>query len=232
MAQAESRRERLQTFGRQRGHRLRSRQARLLAEKLPELKIPPSEFGSFDPLRLFTSPVQAVWLEIGFGAGEHLIWQARNNPDMGFLAAEPYVNGIAKLLAAIEDHGLTNVRIHDDDARDLLEWLARESLARIFILFPDPWPKSRHHKRRLIEQRTIASLARVMAPQSQLRIASDIADYQRWIMEHFYAGEEFEWLAERAADWRHRPSDWPATRYEAKAIAAGRKPAYLAFRRH
>ncbi|NND50025.1 MAG: tRNA (guanosine(46)-N7)-methyltransferase TrmB, partial [Rhizobiales bacterium] len=105
------------------------------------------------------------------------------------------------------------------------------SLVRIFILFPDPWPKSRHHKRRLIEQRTIASLARVMAPQSQLRIASDIADYQRWIMEHFHASEEFEWLAEHATDWRHRPADWPATRYEAKAIAAGRKPAYLAFRR-
>ena len=216
MARPESRDARLRTYGRQRGHRLRTRQALLLDEKLPQLRIPPSDSGGCDPRRLFSRPVDAVWLEIGFGAGEHVVWQASKNPDIGFLAAEPYVNGVAKLLAAIEDHALTNIRIHDDDARSLIEWLTPACLDRVFILFPDPWPKTRHHKRRLIEQ---------------LRIASDIPDYQRWIIERMLASDAFQWLASRASDWRQRPDDWPPTRYEEKAVAAGRKPAYLTFQR-
>lgn len=228
---SKARRDRLPTFGRRRGHRLRPRQRQLLEEALPRLRVALTGPAELDPRTLFSHPVRSVWLEIGFGAGEHLVWQAVRNPDIGLVGAEPYINGIASLLAQIEDHHLANVRIHDGDARDLLDCLIQHSLGRVFVLFPDPWPKSRHHKRRLIDRCAIEALARVMASGALLRIASDIADYQRWIMEKVCECGEFEWLAAGASDWRQRPDDWPATRYELKAVASGRKPAYLEFRR-
>ncbi len=222
---------RLQSFGRLRGHRLRGRQSGLLKTKLPELEIKLHAGREITPKELFANPAQPMWLEIGFGSGEHLVWQAIQNPHIGFIGAEPYINGVAKLLVAIECHQLSNVRIHHDDVRYLLDSLKPQSLARVFILFPDPWPKARHHKRRLINAATLASLARAMKPGSQLRIASDIADYQRWIMVHIHGCAKFEWQASSAEDWRYRPADWPPTRYEKKADEAGRKSAYLTFQR-
>jgi len=222
---------RLPTFGRRRGHALSPRQRGLLERTLPGLLVALRAPGTLDPAILFGHPVRSVWLEIGFGAGEHLAWQAAQNPDIGFLGAEPYVNGIAKLLVAIEERGLANIRVHAGDARDLIDALAPRCLGRVFILFPDPWPKARHHKRRLIDTALVGSLARTMEPGAELRIASDLADYQRWIMQRLLADNRFEWLAASARDWRRRPADWPATRYEKKAIAAGRRPAYLSFRR-
>ena len=218
-------------YGRRRGHRLRERQARLLGELLPDMRVPEAAPGSCEPAALFAFAPRAVWLEIGFGSAEHLLWQATRHPDIGFLGAEPYVNGVAKLVAAIADLDPGNIRIHDGDARDLLDWLAPASIARAFILFPDPWPKSRHHKRRVVNDEMLAALARTVIPGGIVRVASDIADYQRWILEHFLRCDAFEWLACRALDWRQRPPDWPPTRYEEKALAAGRRPAYLTFRR-
>ena len=223
---------RIQTFGRLHGHRLRERQARLLSELLPKLKVSLEVPGQIEPSALFDPPARPVWLEIGFGSGEHLVWQAERNRDVGFIGAEPFVNGVAKLLAAIDDGHLANIRILDADVRDLLERLAPASVARAFILFPDPWPKTRHHKRRLVNRQTLDALARVLKAGAQLRIASDIADYQRWILSHLLEHPAFEWSASRAEDWRKRPPDWPPTRYEKKALAAGRHPAYLTFTRN
>ena len=176
--------------------------------------------------------ISGVWLEIGFGAGEHLLWQVEHHPDVGLIGAEPYVSGIAKLLSRLS-LSLTeqeeNIRIHDNDARDILEALPDASLGRVFILFPDPWPKSRHHKRRFIQMSTLDVLARVMKPGAELRFASDDADYAAWTLERIIAHPVFEWTAMRAQDWTTRPSDWPKTRYEEKALHG--PPAYFAFRR-
>ncbi len=176
-------------------------------------------------------PVADIWLEIGFGGGEHLLWQARQHPHIGCIGAEPFEDGVVKVLAGIEDHGLGNVAIHPDDARDLLRWLPPQSIGRAFILFPDPWPKRRHVKRRLINAHLLSLLARVMRPGAELRIATDIGDYARTILMAFQASPDFEWLAERPADWRTRAADWPPTRYEAKAEREGRRSSFLRFRR-
>ncbi|MFV2091497.1 MAG: tRNA (guanosine(46)-N7)-methyltransferase TrmB [Hyphomicrobiales bacterium] len=178
---------------------------------------------------MFDEPVTDVWLEIGFGGGEHLAAQARANGQIGMLGAEPYINGIAKLLSTIDREALANIRIHPDDARELLEQLPDQSLGAVFILFPDPWPKARHNKRRFINADNLAQIARVLRPGGRLRFASDITDYVRWTLVHVRAARCFEWTAGRAADWRQRPGDWPATRYEAKAIRQGREPSYLQF---
>ena len=153
---------------------------------------------------------------------------------IGFIGAEPFINGVAKLLAAIEREKLTNIRIVDDDIRPLLNQIAARapaSIGRAFVLFPDPWPKSRHHKRRIISPETVADLALVLEDGAELRVASDVPDYVAWTLAHVLADPAFEWLARRPPDWRSRPDDWPQTRYEAKAIADGRQPAFLRFRR-
>ena len=180
---------------------------------------------------LFDAPVEAVWLEIGFGAGEHLAAQAEAHPAVGFIGCEVFENGVAKLLAEIEQHQLSNIRLFLDDARLLLAALSEASLARVFILFPDPWPKLRHHKRRIVSRTTLDALARVMIDGAELRLATDDRGYLAWMLEHTTRHPDFQWLARRPADWRNRPSDWPATRYEQKAIAAGRRPTFLCFRR-
>jgi tRNA (guanine-N7-)-methyltransferase len=218
-------------YGRRQGHRLSPSQIGRLARLLPGLRVPEAAPGTLDPRGLFGPAATEVWLEIGFGAGEHLAWQAARHPEIGLIGAEPFVNGVAKLLAAIESQGLANVRIHDDDACELLDRLAPATLARVFILFPDPWPKTRHHKRRIIQHRTVTALARVLRPGGEMGLASDIAAMTGWMMEHILRDARFEWLAETAADWRARPADWPPTRYETKAIEAGRVPVYLRFRR-
>ena len=172
-----------------------------------------------------------VWLEIGFGGAEHLLWQAREHPHVGVIGCEPFEEGVVKALSGIEQHALSNVRIHSDDARDVLRWLPDASIARTFILFPDPWPKRKHIKRRLINPRLLTELARVMAPGAELRIATDIGDYARTILIALQAEPRFTWLAETADDWRKRPADWPRTRYEEKALREGRRCAFLRLRR-
>lgn len=221
----------LRTYGRRKGHRLSPRKTRLMDELLPRLRLdleapPPASLA-----KLFARPVSQIWLEIGFGAGEHLAWQAAANPDIGFIGCEPFINGVAALLGEIDTDGLANIRIWDGDAREVLDWLGDGSLDRVFILYPDPWPKTRHHKRRLISPQTLDALARVMKPGAQLRIGSDIDDYVRATLEAVFAGGHFEWLAERPGDWRTRPPDWPQTRYEKKALREGRKGHSLIFRR-
>jgi tRNA (guanine-N7-)-methyltransferase len=181
--------------------------------------------------RLFAPPVAEVWLEIGFGGAEHLLWQARANPRVGLIGCEPFADGVVKALSAIEGANLSNVRIHADDARPLLRWLPAASLARTFILFPDPWPKKRHHKRRLVSQATLAELARVMRRGAELRIATDVADYARAILWVVNQQQSFRWTAAGPDDWRERGVDWPPTRYEQKALLAGRRCSYFRFQR-
>jgi tRNA (guanine-N7-)-methyltransferase len=218
-------------YGRRQGHKLRGRQAGLMETLLPSLRISCSCAGDLDPQTLFDFPVKEVWLEIGFGGAEHLLEQARAHPEIGFIGCEPFINGVAKLLAGIETHGLRNIRVHDGDARDVLESLESRSLGRMFLLFPDPWHKKRHNKRRFVSNENLDQMARLLKPGGVLRIASDIPDYIRWTLVHIYAHGGFTWQARMARDWRFRPADWPATRYEAKALRQGRRPSYLTFLR-
>jgi len=167
--------------------------------------------------------------EVGFGGGEHVAAQARAHPERGFIACEPFVNGVAKLLGEIDAGGLSNIRVQMGDARDVLARLADRSLSAVYVLFPDPWPKLRHHKRRFIQRETVGQLARLLGPGGELRLATDHADYAVWALQHLMADQRFRWAAERASDWRVRSADWSATRYEQKAVAAGRACIYLRF---
>ncbi len=221
----------IRTYGRRKGHSLSPRKLRLVDTLLPGLRLDLSAPAPSPLTSIFSSPVSRVWLEIGFGGGEHLAAQAESNPDIGVIGCEPFINGVAKLLCEIDARNLTNIRIWDDDARDVLDWLEDGSVERVFVLFPDPWPKKRHQKRRLISPGTLETLARVMKPGAELRIASDIGDYVRTSLETVFVGDGFEWQAERPGDWRARPADWPSTRYEKKALREGRKGHYLIFRR-
>ncbi len=221
----------LRSYGRRRGRKPSPRQAALWRDALPRfaldiLRPPPPRLGA-----LFTPAVEDVWLEIGFGGGEHLLWQARNNAHVGLIGCEPFQDGVVKALSAIEAEALANVRLHADDARPLLRWLPEASIARTFILFPDPWPKARHHKRRLVSAATLADLARVMQPGAELRIATDVADYARWILLAAREQHSFRWTAAEPRDWRERTPDWPPTRYEQKALSDGRRCTYFRFQR-
>jgi tRNA (guanine-N7-)-methyltransferase len=219
-------------YGRRRGRRLRTGQRHLVETLLPRLAIDlASAPDLIAPAGLFEDAPREVWLEIGFGAGEHLAVQARANPGIGLIGCEPYLNGVVRLLTAIEAEGRRNIRILRDDARLLVARLAAASIGRVFILFPDPWPKARHHKRRMVSPAMLAGLARVMAAGAELRIATDDGGYLAAIVTLMHADGNFEWLARRPDDWRRRPADWPATRYEEKALAAGRRPAFLRYRR-
>jgi tRNA (guanine-N7-)-methyltransferase len=180
-----------------------------------------------DPQTLFGSAPRPVWLEIGFGGGEHLAHQAACHPAIGFLGCEVFENGIAKLLSEIDRRGLANIRVFGDDARLLLASLPAASVDRVFILFPDPWPKARHHKRRLVSGETLDRLAAIMRGGAELRLATDDPGYLAWMLERVTRHPAFEWLARRPADWRERPADWPPTRYEEKARAARRAPYFL-----
>ncbi|MDF1585356.1 tRNA (guanosine(46)-N7)-methyltransferase TrmB [Marinimicrococcus flavescens] len=218
-------------YGRRLGPRLRPGRRRLLDELLPSLRFTVPEQGGLDPASLFVEPKRAFWLEIGFGGGEHLAAQAAASRDVGLLGVEPFLSGVAALLAAVEQDRLENVRLLVDDARLLLASLPDASIERLFVLFPDPWPKARHKKRRIVNRETVAEMARIVQPGGELRLATDDPDYARWMLEALLAEPRLEWLAERAADWRARTSDWVETRYERKALDAGRLPVYLRFRR-
>ena len=203
----------------------------LQEQLLPRLTIALPAHGALDPADLFAPRPQAACLEIGFGGGEHLAEQAARHPEIGFIGCEVFENGVARLLSEIDRRGLSNIRIFADDARLLLDRLAPASLARVFILFPDPWPKQRHHKRRLVARPTLDRLAAVMRPGAELRLATDDPGYLVWMLECATAHPDFVWLARRPGDWRERPPDWPPTRYEEKARTAGRTPVFLRFLR-
>lgn len=213
----------LRSFGRRKGRSLRPAKQGLFDTLLPRLQISLPESAALNP----ETP---IWLEIGFGGGEHLAHVAELHSDVQFIGCEPYVNGIAGLLAHIDKNKITNIRIYSDDARDLVIALPDNSLERVFVLYPDPWPKKRHNKRRIISSEFLDSLVRVMKPGAELRLATDSADYATWMLERLLANNNFKWTAKTCEDWLNPPSEWISTRYEQKALAG--RPTYLNFVRN
>ena len=217
--------------GRRRGHKLRPGQQALLDTALAARQSTIASIAASGLAAIFPMEPREIWLEVGFGGGEHIAWQAAQNPEIGLIGCEIFETGIATLLGRLRDQPYDNVRIVVDDARSLLEILPPASVGRAFVLFPDPWPKTRHHKRRFVSSATMAAWARVLRPEAELRLATDDPAYLRVMLEIACGHPDFEWLARRPADWRERPDDWPQTRYEAKAISQGRPPAFLRLRR-
>lgn len=213
-------------YGRRKGRPLTPRRQKLLGDILPKLRIDIAAPPTHDLKSLFEASVTDIWLEIGFGGGEHLIAQARRRPDVGFIGAEPFLNGVAKVVAQVSAHSLHNVRVLDNDVRPLMAWLPTASLGRAFILFPDPWPKRRHDGRRIVSPDLIAQLERTLRPGAMLTIASDIEPYIRGVVSVMQEVRSFG-VVER--DVLLRPGDWAVTRYEEKALAAGRTCRYLEF---
>ena len=221
-------------YGRRRGKHLKASQERYVAEDLAALSP-----GAVDwdvnpdrvPLDLRTRfDGRPVWLEIGFGGGEHLVHQAASNPDVGIIGAEPYINGVAMLLGKIRRAGVENLAVYPGDVRDLFDVLPEGSVEKAFLLYPDPWPKARHHRRRFVTAEHLVPLSRVLKPEAEFRVATDIPDYVRQTLEEV-PQHGFTWLAEGPADWREPWDDWISTRYEQKALREGRVPHYLTFRR-
>lgn len=221
-------------YGRFKGKGLRKSQEGYLEEDLVQLS--PGAVGweenperhNIDLDALFGD--RDVWLEIGFGGGEHMVHQATQNPDVGIIGCEPYINGVAMLLGKIRAAKADNIRVHPGDARDMFDVLPEQSISRAFLLYPDPWPKKRHHRRRFVTPEHLAPLARVLKPGAIFRVATDIPDYVRQTLEQVPA-HGFEWLAETPDDWRNSWDDWISTRYEQKAFREGRTPHYLTFRK-
>ena len=221
-------------YGRHKGKTLKRNQQVYLDEDLANLSPGPVRWEEnpdrtpLDLAGLFGD--RPLWLEIGFGGGEHMVHQAASNPDIGLIGAEPYINGVAMLLGKIRQAGVTNLAVHPGDVRDLFDVLPDASVAKAFLLYPDPWPKTRHHRRRFVTPEHLEPFARVMKPGAIFRVATDIDDYVRQALQEIpKAG--FEWLAEGPADWRDPWDDWISTRYEQKALREGRTPNYLTFRR-
>jgi tRNA (guanine-N7-)-methyltransferase len=211
-------------YGRRKGPKLSARQAELRRTLFPKLAL--NLAGAKDP-RSYFDGVGEVWLEVGFGAGEHLLWQARQHPDIGLIGAEPYEMGTAKLLAKLDEAPLTNIRLFEGDGRDIIEALPNATLGRFFLLFPDPWPKTRHHKRRFLQTEMLDQLARVLKSGAELRFATDDKSYLPYALERLMAHPAFAWTAQGPQDWKTRPADWPPTRYETKAIKG--PPTFLRF---
>ena len=219
-------------FGRRRGKAMKPRQASLYAAQLPALRIAIDDALAPTILAdLFPNSPQKIRLEIGFGGGEHLIHEAGRFPDMGFIGVEPFVNSMAKCLANAAEADLNNIRVYDDDATQLLDWMPPASVDEIDLLYPDPWPKMKHWKRRFVNQSNLDRFARVLKAGGRFRFASDIDTYVNWTLQHVEKHNSFEWTARNADDWRNPYEGWPGTRYEAKAFREGRKPAYLTFDR-
>lgn len=221
-------------YGRRHGKTLRDSQRGYLDADLAALSPGPVDWDA-NPKRITLDLAarfsgKPVWLEIGFGGGEHMVHQAARNPDVGLVGCEPFINGVAMLLARIRKAGVANVAVHPGDVRDLFDVLPDASVARAFLLYPDPWPKKRHHRRRFVTPEHLQPLARVMQPGALFRVATDIPDYVRQTLEQV-PQHGFEWLAEGPSDWRDAWEDWIPTRYEQKALREGRVPHYLTFRR-
>jgi tRNA (guanine-N7-)-methyltransferase len=217
-------------FGRRKGHKLRSHHADLIEHLLPRLAL---DIGTPTPdlTAVFDAGVNEVRLEIGFGGGEHLVAEALAFPNLGFIGCEPYVNGMAKILAQIEAHNIGNIRLFAGDAAELLAWAPEHSLVRIDLIHPDPWPKRRHWKRRFVQDATVAAMARILKPTGEFRFVCDIDDYCAWTLAHLLRAPEFFWMAERADDWRLPWPGYTMTRYGRKAEREGRRAAYFRFRR-
>jgi tRNA (guanine-N7-)-methyltransferase len=218
-------------FGRRKGHKLRPRRAHLIETLLPRLAIDLLLAAPADLRALFPVQVTGVALDIGFGGGESMIAQAIAHPDVGILGVEPFINGMAKALAAIERGNLKNIRLHFDDAADLIEWLPDASLTRIDLIHPDPWPKRRHWKRRFVQDDMVARLARILRPGGEFRFVTDVADYAAWTLQRLLRSPQFEWTARCADDWRKPWAEFTPTRYHAKAAREDRTSCFLVFRR-
>jgi len=216
----------LRSFGRRRGRATRARQIRLYDELLPQFDLDLAR-----PAAEQLDLSREIWLEIGFGGAEHLLWQAGAYPDVTMIGCEPFQDGVIKALDGIEAGGLRNIRVYPDDARALLRWLPVASVSRAFVLFPDPWPKKKQAKRRLVNTNTLDLLAAALKPGAELRVATDIGDYARTILRAVHGHPDIEWPACGPEDWRVRSADWPETRYEQKANREGRRCAYFRFRR-
>lgn len=216
----------LRSFGRIKSRAIKPRQAALMDSLLPQIRVPQAPFAP----RTLMPEAAEVWLEIGFGGGEHMAGQAERRPEVLILGAEPFLNGVASALRHLDERGLSNVRLQDGDARELIAHLPDAALDRVFILFPDPWPKLRHNKRRLVNAETLVQLARVLKPGGTLRFATDWADYADWTLERALACGLFDWAAAQADDWRTAPPDHITTRYEEKRLGDC-APVFLDFRR-
>lgn len=209
-------------YGRAKGRPLRHLQQGLMDDLYPQIKVTKSAIEEF--------PQGAkIWLEIGFGGAEHLIWQAQHNPDTIVMGAEPFLNGAAKAVSGVDEHGLTNVRVYQGDGREVMDMMEDGSLECVFVLFPDPWPKSKHNKRRIITPEFLEEVHRLLRPGGRFRYASDIIDYVDWTLTRVRAHGGFDLPVKKMGDWRTRPSDWPGTRYEAKAFREGRSCHYFEF---
>lgn len=218
-------------WGRRRGKPLRVESRRALNAVLPEWKLDLTKPAPADLTDLFGKPCRTVHLEIGFGAGEHLASEAERQPDIGFIGVEPFVNSMARFLREGSERGLSNICVHDNDAVQVLDWLPDASVTRIDLLYPDPWPKKKHWKRRFVGPENLARFARVLAPGGHFRFASDIETYVNWTLAHVQASPSFRWTARQPADWHEPWPHWVRTRYEAKAIHEDRRPCYLIFER-
>ena len=208
-----------QLYGRRMGRPLSSGLAASLECALPSMRLDPGRPAPARLVAIFPVPVEDIWLEIGFGGGEHLLFQAETHKGSGFIGCEPFISGVAKVVHGAEKSGLRNILVYDDDANHILDWLPEASIGRVFVLFPDPWPKRRHRKRRFLNKEGITRIARVMRPGAQLRFASDIADYAGMVEDGIAASPHFDLAPGSLAE---RPADWPLTRYAEKAIAANR----------
>lgn len=213
--------DRFRTFGRAKGRPLSPAQDAMMQDAFPALK--------WDVAKGYANSKKPLWLEIGFGGAEHLLHQAKLNPDIHILGAEPFLNGVAKAVRGTLDLGLENISLHHGDVRDVLAALPDASLDRVFILFPDPWRKTRHYKRRLINEAFLEEVYRVLKPGHELRFASDIVHYVDWTITRLHHHGGFEWSAKGQADWRQPSEDWCPTRYEAKAKREGRECHYFRF---
>ena len=216
-------------YGRRQGHKLNPKQAHLVESFLPSIRV--TDFAA-TPMRAFTQnnfELENLVMEIGFGGGEHLAAQAEANPNVGFIGCEPFLNGVAKLLNLIQQHDLLNIRIHDEDARDLIELMPDSCLAAIYLLYPDPWPKKKHHKRRFLNPENLHQIHRLLKPDGMFYFASDIPDYVSWALMELRDHGGFEWQARASKDWKTSFAGWVRTRYEEKALTAGRTPTYLRF---
>ncbi|AAN31051.1 MULTISPECIES: tRNA (guanine(46)-N(7))-methyltransferase TrmB [Brucella] len=216
-------------FGRRHGKPLRPHQSNLFEDLLPRLKLDLATPASQDLRSLFEAPVETVRMEIGFGGGEHLHHESGRYPQSGFIGVEPFINGMAKMLAALDQAPRPNLRLYDEDATAVLDWLPDASLAGIDLFYPDPWHKRRHWKRRFVSDANLDRFARVLKPGAKFRFASDIEHYVNWTLQHCRRHAAFDWQAESPADWNDAYEGWPGTRYEAKAFREGRRAVYLTF---
>jgi tRNA (guanine-N7-)-methyltransferase len=217
-------------YGRRRGKTLRAHQSLLLNRALPGLSLDAAR-PICDPGSLFPERPSELWLEIGFGGGEHLAAEALAHPNTGYIGCEAFLNGIAKALALVEAESLRNVRLYNGDARAVIEALPRDALDGVYLLYPDPWPKRRHHRRRFLSGEMLTRLARIMRPGAELRFATDLDHNAGWTLAQVFRSPDFVWVAAGPGDWQRPWAGWSGTRYEAKALRAGRRPIYLTFLR-